>query len=431
MSYTAPWRLALRPASFRNVPFQVKSAQTQVGRRVALHEYPQRDEAYPEDLGLKADQFTVEAFVLGPSYHQARDALIVALKQPGPGLLIHPYYGQRTVTLMPPARISETTDEGGIARFSLDFVEAGENAEPSAREDTQAAVESAADAANTAIAEDFALDFSVAGVQDFVESSALGMAGNVIGTLQSLQRGIVPNISVLSDFQATVSSVVGNLNKLIRAPAAYAQSVLGLVGTLKALAKSPLVALGSYRGMFSYGGSLPRVAGTTASRQRQAANQNAQSALLRRAALIEATRCCSRIEFSVPRTGGDSTPLPTYDQVVALRDDLAGRLDDEAAGIVPAPVGNGTPETMVVSVSDPVYQALTALRVALVRDIADRAIDAPRLASVTLPSTMPALVAAYRIHGDATRTDELIARNKAIRHPGFVPGGTPLEIVAD
>lgn len=409
----APWRKKLSPGSFRGVPFGVEDVQTTVGRRVTLHEYAQRDKGYPEDLGQKDDAFTIEAIIVGPDYMVGRDALIAALKQRGAGTLVHPYYGRRTVTLISPARISETPTKGGSARFSLDFVEAGENDEPSAREDTQSGVETAADDANDAIAEDFAEEYTLAGAPEFVEASALDRAKSAMAALESARRTLVPDISILSDYVAAASGVVGSLNALIRAPAAYAQSVLGLFGALKGLAKSPLYALNAYKGLFDYGGHQPRVPKTTPSRIRQATNQAAMSGFFRRAALIEGARVASRVEFD------------TYDQAVAVRDDLAARLDDEAAGIVPE---SATPQ----AVSEPVYQALTALRIALIRDLTARSIDAPRLSSATLPATLPALVAAYRIHGDATRADELIARNRRlIRHPGFVPGGVALEILTE
>lgn len=207
MSYTAPWRQQLQPGSFRGIAFSVKSAQTQVGRRVAIHEYPQRDDAFPEDLGLKADAFTVEAIIVGPNYIKARDALIAALKQRGPGKLVHPYYGERTVTLASPARISETPDEGGVARFSLDFVVAGENTEPSARQDTQGAVESSANAANDAIGKCFADEYSLDGVPDFVEGSALDLARQAMTALENARRSLVPDLSVLSDYVAAASSL--------------------------------------------------------------------------------------------------------------------------------------------------------------------------------------------------------------------------------
>ena len=36
----------------------------------------------------------------------------------------------------------------------------------------------------------------------------------------------------------------------------------------------------------------------------------------------------------------------------------------------------------------------------------------------------------YRIHADAGRADEIVSRNR-IRHPGRVPGGTPLEVLSE
>lgn len=152
------------------------------------------------------------------------------------------------------------------------------------------------------------------------------------------------------------------------------------------------------------------------------ANTAAQTALVRRAALIEGARAASNVVFS------------TYDEAVALRDELAARLDDEAAGIPPALDAQGgslvdAGQTVVFPVSDPVYQALTAVRVALTHDLSARAIDAPRLASAILPATLPALVAAYRLLGDPTLDAEIVARNR-IRHPGFVPGGVPLEFLS-
>lgn len=413
----SPWRKALRPGSFRGVPFKVKGVQTQVGRRAVIHEYPQRDEAFPEDLGRKARQFSIEAIVIGPEYHTARDALIEALEKPGPGLLVHPYYGQRTVTLSGPARISESPEEGGLARFSLDFVEAGENTQPSARPDTQAAVEARADAANQAIGADFAAGFSLSGAADFVSAGALTMARDAMSAIDRVRRAIVPDLSILSSFMGAASGVMGSLSALLRAPAAFASSVLGLFAGLTGLARHPLSALAAYRGLFGYGKKHRRVTSTTPARIRQAGNQVALAALVRRAALIEASRAASRAVW------------PSHELAVSTRDDLAARLEDEAAGLVV--VEDVVTEVVVIPVSEPVYQALMALRVAVVRDLTIRAATAPRVSSAKLPRTLPALVAAYRLYGDARRDVDIISRNaRVVRHPGFVPGGVALEVLS-
>lgn len=411
--YQAQWRKQLQPASFRGVGFHVKKSDAQVGRRVVLHEYPQRDDPWPEDMGLKANTFTIEAIVIGPDYFKARDALIEVLRQPGAGTLIHPYYGKRTVTLASPARISETPEEGGMARFSLDFVEAGENTEPSAREDTQSDVDKKADAAKEATSKDFSKTFSIAKTADFVGKGALDMANGIAQKINALRTGLIPSLSMFSPFMQAAQTLSNSISSLIRAPAAFAQGVLGMIGALKALALQPKYALNSYKALFDYGNAVPKLRGSTPMRQRQLANQQAMTALVRRGALIEAARTAAQITW------------PTAAEAVAARDELAARLDDEAAGIVPAPGGG----TQVVPPSEEVFQALTLLRIAIVRDLTRRAVDAPALATATLPSTMPALVAAYRIHGDATREAEIIERN-GVRNPAFVPGAVPLEVLA-
>ncbi|MDQ7010357.1 MAG: hypothetical protein Q9M29_00915, partial [Mariprofundaceae bacterium] len=68
------------------------------------------------------------------------------------------------------------------------------------------------------------------------------------------------------------------------------------------------------------------------------------------------------------------------------------------------------------------------LRAAMVRDLTERAGRLPQIGVFTPRSGMPALLLAHRIHGDASRDAEIIARN-SIRHPGFVPGGSPLEVI--
>jgi prophage DNA circulation protein len=427
----APWRAALLPASFRGVGFFVQSAKTEVGRRNALHEYPQRDDAYSEDLGLRADRFGVEAIVIGPDYFRDRDALIAALKTRGPGKLIHPYYGQRNVALAGPVRISESPEEGGLARFSLDFVECADAPqEPSAREDTRGAVESAANAAIDPVAEDFAESFSTEGFDAVAEESIIDMARTAIGKINDLRKMLPFDPALIADVAFVVQQVSSNLASLIRQPAAFAQSILGLFGSFTHAASSLHTALLSYKGLRSHN---PEIANALSTKAKEAAA--ALPALVRRAALIESARAASNIDFD------------TYDEAIAVRDELAAQLADEAAGIVryqEPGIGNEQTQgtlppisdtrspistSVSIPVSEPVYQALIALRVALIRDISIRAIAAPRRATTSLPATMPALVVAWRIHADATRDAEIVTRNR-LRHPGFVPGGIPIEYLS-
>lgn len=166
------WREQLRPAGFRGAAFEVAAHSADAaGRRVQVHEYPGRDRPYPEDLGRKTAEFTVEAYVVGPDYMAARDRLIAACTAAGPGLLEHPYLGRLNVVCTG-CRLIERADEGGIARLTLSFVEAGENRFPSATNDAAAAVDRHADAALRATEARLAETFDATRLPGFVASTA-------------------------------------------------------------------------------------------------------------------------------------------------------------------------------------------------------------------------------------------------------------------
>ena len=138
------WRANLVPASFRGVGFQVDSTEAPIaGRRVAVHEYPGRDEPFVEDLGRRTKRWTIEAFVVGDNYATVRDRLVEACDMPGAGELVHPYLGSLQVACTA-CSLVERTREGRMARFSLEFVEAGANQYPTSRVNTQDNVTSSA-----------------------------------------------------------------------------------------------------------------------------------------------------------------------------------------------------------------------------------------------------------------------------------------------
>ena len=143
-----PWRANLVDASFRGVGFQVDEHDSPIaGRRVAVHEYPGRDEPFIEDLGRTTKTYSIEAFMVGDDYATARDRLIEACDMPGPGELVHPYLGSLQVACTG-CSLTERTREGRMARFSLSFTEAGANQYPTNRVNTTDAVDTSTNAAS-------------------------------------------------------------------------------------------------------------------------------------------------------------------------------------------------------------------------------------------------------------------------------------------
>ena len=184
------WRETLQPASFRGEPFLVEAHDSAFGRRLVVHEYPNRDVPYAEDLGRKARRFSLTAFVVGEEYQAQRDRLLEAVEQSGPGTLVHPYLGSLEVVIEA-CQVKETLQDGRMAKFSLTCIEAGHQTFPSQAEDTKAVVKDRAALAATAVQEDFTQSFNTEQQPDFVTNDAETALGDALQDIKLAGRGVL------------------------------------------------------------------------------------------------------------------------------------------------------------------------------------------------------------------------------------------------
>jgi prophage DNA circulation protein len=430
------WRDELQPGSFRGVPFLIDGSEAEFGRRIALHEYPLRDTPYGEDLGRRGRQFSIECLVLGPDYMAARDNLIQALEAPGAGTLVHPYLGTRRVVVAQPASVYESTREGGLARFRIPFAEAGEKLEPEATADTAAQVQDQADATSTVLANSFASQWNVEGTPQWVSDAGSGYLTQLTDQLKALRDSIPGLPDSVTAFNAQLQAFSDGLSSLIRTPFNLGANVLDLVLGLGTIAQQPINALGLYRNLFDFGSDQAPVAGTTPARKQQATNLTALQGLVRGAAIAQAAAAASKVPAqtqpakvasvaSTTSTSATATQLTsdpstsatigygTADQAVVIRDALTDAIDDQS-----------------LIADDDLYVQLLDLRTAIVRDINTRVAGLPNLITFTPSTTLPALVLANRLYGDAGREQEIVARND-LRYPAFVTGGQALEVLGE
>lgn len=393
--------LDLRPASFRGVGFEVDASELGAGRRNQLHEYPQRDKPYVEDLGRATRELSFDAFVVGPDYVAQATRLLAALESPGPGTLVHPWLGTLTVSLKDLGKVSFSAALGQ-ARFSLSFIESGELTFPSTGTATQAQSRIAAGTLETAAGDSFASKFSVKGVQDFVSAAASGNLGSMLGIVSEGRLGAM--LGYANSLAATATAAIA----LVTNPATLGLKLLGALG-LSGLASTVAAWSSVVRGLARLSGSAdlaPPAAPAvyTPSRQQAWTNQSAVNAIGRQALIAQAVGASSLVG-----TAADTT-RPSHAEMMAVRNELIAAIDAEA-----------------LQADDGVYDALMAARAAVWADLTTRARDSARLTTLTPAETMPALVLAYDAYEDAVREAELVARN-AIRHPGFVPA-RPLNLL--
>lgn len=396
------WRDDLRPGSFRGVPFHTASGEMETGRRVALHQYPGRDLPWPEDLGRRSRTHEIELYVLGDDCAARRDALLAACEEPGPGRLVHHWLGEMDVSVTA-CRLLESTREGRIARFRLTLVEAGDNRQPQGRGDTGAGVGSAADALLSAAAADFVARYVTAGLPQFVADAAAAVLGDFAG-LFGLASGSATGTDAESAAGLAAALAGLDASTLARDPAGQASAVTGLVGGLSEVAANAAEALALLRRLSLFGDGLKAVPAITSVRRAQAANQDAQTGLVRRAALAEMARAAADSGFAA------------RDDAQTLRDEIAGLADAELTAAADAG-------------DDDSFAAISALLAAVVRDIGARGASLAPLRNVTLAQPEPALTLAWELYEDIGRAAEIAGRAGA-RHPGFLPAGDSFGVLA-
>lgn len=462
------WRDSLRPASFRGVSFGVTSAEDKKGRATQTHIFITR-EPYVEDLGEAPRVITFQAFVLGPDYMDKRDQLEKALDEPGSGTLVHPWYGELTVTVSAPYSVTHTAEAGGMAVYTLTFTKSVPPDSPTTDVHAPTVLEDRSDSLLDSIGGylDNAVSF-VGDVQERVENvvscvqeyaaKVQGYVGMITGpaaklaselmalTPDSLLRriGISGTLSGLlsglfdwgetKDSDGTLLSASSSGSGVLSLTSATASlsSLSSPVALASRVAQSSPVALARAYALLAIATSTPvRGVSASAGKARTVREQDTH-ALDVWMQSMSTVSACRLLAVSVPNTRSE---------VLALRKTVSACLDVAQAH---AP--------------DMVYSQLSGLRSVTAKVIADSAGRAPdvrvispdaalssrvsasgdtqRMTSSTgensvetggVSVVLPSLVLAYRFTGGIAVDADMVLRND-IAHPGFVPVG-PLEVL--
>jgi prophage DNA circulation protein len=427
---TATWRDKLLPASFRGISFLIPQASVPVGMKGPLHEFPQRDTPFFEQMGMQAQVHKMTAWVVGDDCFERRDKLIEALQTPGAGELVHPWLGRLQVKVGECEMGHERT-QGGMVTFELTFYPDLPLKSPSAKVNTQQQV--------------------VTSSNSLLDSS-LGRYQSTMATVNKAKLGLLQLRNSLSGVYGVIQQQFAPFLGTFSTLSGFAQSLMNSPGTLSSLFSSYFSSFsgfdffgGSSSGGGSSGGSSGgstggyRAALAETTQQSQAviaidtvsplgghdtvAAAQATANLVQDALLVLIGLIVSDMPVTQQPVSPGSTPsveqqalqplvrpeVPVADDVLALRDSLNEAIYTASLKADPAH-----------------YLVLNNHRLALVKHLTAVAASGVRLVDVTPPETLSVLVLAYRRFGDATRESELVQRNR-IRHPGFVPA-LPIKI---
>lgn len=389
----------LRPASFRGVSFFIDSSQYTGGRRVTFHEFPDRDVPYPEDLGKVGKTWKVEGHLLGEKYFETRDKLIEAVDKFGPGEFVHPYYGSLNVQCGA-FSIDEDNKEGAYAKVSFQFYEAGDNRYPKAVDNKRAVLGDLSSAAKAAAKGDFDSLFSIAKMPGFAVDSARAAVANAALMFEKATRNVVATIEGIANLAYGIRNLRAEVNDLLQAPGKLSQRLLDSLDLLTDAIDLPRGQFSALSSGFAFGSTDTPVRGNTPTRERERENKDAFDKFMKRTTVASAVAIAANVEFE------------SVEEASKVRNQLRDLIDD----------------ILLNTDNDEVFVAFKDLNAQLAIVLPDADTSLPEIKTVTVNDTQPSLVVAYDLFGNPNVEADLVTRN-AIRHPGFITGGTELEVL--
>lgn len=373
------------------------------------------------ELGRGPRRFAVDAFVVGADYLERRDALERALSEPGPGRLVHPYRGERTVSVVGSIETVESRDEGGRARISftcVDVTDGGLTREV----DTEALAERDLDAFLADAARDFESAYETDGVPAIYEEDSRSFFEAAQSALRTAHDRIAQGAGVISSFDDRVASFASDLTRLASAPGAAAAAFIGAVQSVVAIPGETAAALrqsfatlktaadvvvDATRDLFRFGADAPPIPTSTTNRRAELALRLAVIGLVRSTAVAATARAVLDLPFA------------SRSHASAIADELGEAFDE----LVEEGSAGGTTVSGAL-----LYQRLVAARVSTLRHLARVAAALPDVRSVTLDEEVSALALAHELYADARREAEIVGRNAPAR-PHRLAVGVPLEVL--
>lgn len=203
----------LQAASFKGFSFLVESEQAISGKKVVLHEYPNSNKRFAEELGVIPLTFNIPAIVHGDINLRRRFEQL--LKEPGLGTLVHPIYGTVDV-IAGEYSVSSNQSEIGQFRFNLSFYRTEENITPSIDEVSGTQITSGVDAVSDTVGAAFTEQYIE---PTFVDSviAARDKVDTFFATMQEQASALVdPVVTTLSAFNTLTASFRNGITTLVQ-----------------------------------------------------------------------------------------------------------------------------------------------------------------------------------------------------------------------
>ncbi len=399
-----PWaRRRRRTVTLGSLELEVLEQERSIGKRSQTHTYPYVDLPYTEEIGRAPRTYRLDAIVLGDDYDVETDRILETLERRG-RLRLRLWTGEPVWVLLQNAGVAERSSEQGFAIIAINLVEAGQASNPTSSIAGRSRIDRALASVLTAATSAFPAVASNVATIASLGDRMLDLAGQLSGELSQAMDTIDENAGGATDAATALSDFDSRLGSLATDAFGMAISVSDLFDELSQIPGDAFGKFEAFRHLVGWGEEQPPVSTATFTGQLAADNQAALGDLVARLAAAHLAVVTTRMQFESAQEAAEH------------RQDLADVLD--AVMLRAADAGDIE-----------VYNELRTAKAIAVSDLDSRAARLPVRVDLVLGQDLPSIVLAWRLYADPTRGPELARRNQ-IRHPAFVPGGTPLEVLS-
>ena len=411
MAFT-DWREVLRPASFRNVPFFVRSDTRSHQNDIVEHKIANSDTNYLDRMGGNNEREEVTAYLASDNVIAESEALFGACKDDSAATLVLPVEGARQMSCLSISRAHDRDIQGYIA-FDLSFIQDGLATPLGAIAVLERAVSVLAESAPAIVRGAFLRNFSTLGqVQWVLDNARYAMQGfasefdavrNEIRMTSSAGSTAARSVVRLFDDAyelaydgkefAHVSQTFLGQSVRNGAGGAFVDRAHEMMTVLREGATTPDDAFEAFETMAEFGLSDARSLVVGLSSAQDDANHQAITAAVRRMAVVNLAMLAAEIDHEDRRSAMNMRA--TVSELMQREISMA-RGDHEVVGYLQSLRGKA---------SDAIRQKMASIT---------------GVVEVETSQSASARVHAYRLYGDARRAGEIVARNR-LRGPSMVP----------
>ena len=370
---------------FKGIVIRLNSASISGGRKNVIHQFPNRDTNYIEDLGGKPRSYQLEIIVASTSsadYFAYRDSLLNALNSSTPGTLEHPLYGTIDNAVCIDFSLSENFSEFGVSIVSALFEISRNTGIPSQTNTALSQLVAGNAAVNAAVNSDIADRFAITSkFKDNFTAAVNKVAGMVTGFTDatSFIGDAASDINLITE---SIGQLSADINSLIIAPQDLADAIDNVFSTIDGVTGTTESTAETMADLFGFGDDDDDINTSTAGKTERAKNNEVLNGAMNCQALGYAYTNAAQSDFS------------TVDEI----DTAANALEVQYQAII------------VGGTSQAAKDAATDLRAVVQGFFGEKRLNASQVITVFTPTTSTRLLS-YQYYGDSSNGEEIAALN--------------------